>query len=48
VVDLSDLTTLLANFGAAGGPAEGDLNGDGLIDLGDLTLMLSSFGAVCP
>ena len=48
VVDLTDLATLLANFGAAGGASQGDLTGDGAIDLADLSMFLSRFGAVCP
>jgi hypothetical protein len=49
VVDLSDLATLLANFGTVGGatPEQGDLNGDQSVDLADLTLLLSAFGTTC-
>jgi hypothetical protein len=49
-VDLTDLATLLAHFGAADGatPADGDLDADGDIDLDDLASLLASFGVVCP
>ncbi|MBI5863111.1 MAG: hypothetical protein HZB38_01095, partial [Planctomycetes bacterium] len=49
VVDLADLTTLLANFGISAGatPEQGDMNGDGAVDLGDLTAFLSVFGVMC-
>lgn len=49
VVDLADLTTLLAHFGTASGatPLDGDSDADGDVDLNDLTDLLSSFGATC-
>lgn len=49
-VDLSDLTVLLAHFGAPGGMAyaDGDLDSDGDVDLDDLATLLASFGATCP
>lgn len=50
LVDLADLTTLLANFGTASGatPDQGDLDADGDIDLSDLTAFLGLFGTICP
>lgn len=47
VIDLTDLATLLANFGSAGSAEEGDISGDGLIDLTDLSLLLAEFGSNC-
>lgn len=49
LVDLADLTTMLANFGTAGGAtaAQGDMDGDGDVDLSDLTALLSIFGSLC-
>lgn len=49
-ISLSDLATLLANFGTASGaqPEDGDMNGDGAIDLSDLAALLSVFGTPCP
>lgn len=46
VVDLADLSHLLACFGTASGMtcAEGDLDGDGDVDLDDLSQMLICFG----
>lgn len=45
-VDLTDLSTLLANFGSTA-PAAGDLDGNGVVDIGDLGLLLSVFGNDC-
>lgn len=48
VVDLADLATLLAHFGAgAAAPSDGDLDGDQDVDLSDLARMLSAFGSSC-
>ncbi|MFN0136061.1 MAG: family 16 glycosylhydrolase [Phycisphaerae bacterium] len=47
-VDLSDLSILLANFGATGRTHEqGDVDFNTLVDLSDLSKMLSVFGATC-
>jgi hypothetical protein len=46
IVDLSDLTLLLGNFGCESSCIV-DLNGDGATDLADLTLLLSAFGQSC-
>jgi Dockerin type I domain len=46
-VNLTDLATLLANFGGAGLPTQGDLNGDGQINLTDLAILLANFGSTC-
>lgn len=48
VVDLTDLTLLLANFGCVGPSCTGDLDGDSDTDLSDLTGLLSAFGTNCP
>lgn len=49
VVDLSDMSAVLAHFGANGvGPESGDVTGDGVVDLQDLSAILSRFGAACP
>lgn len=42
-VNLTDLATLLANFGGNG---SGDVTGDGRVNLQDLALLLSNFGAL--
>lgn len=49
VVDLSDLTILLGNFGADNGPSGvlGDVTLDGAVTLEDLTILLSAFGSSC-
>lgn len=48
-VNLLDLATLLANFGATdANPEHGDVDFDGDIDLDDLTQLLSAFGSRCP
>lgn len=44
VVDLTDLSLLLATFG---GPGAGDLNADCVTDLTDLTILLGNFGLSC-
>lgn len=46
-VGLSDLATLLTNFGAPGTAAQGDLNNDGQVSLTDLAQMLTVFGSNC-
>ncbi len=47
-VDLNDLATVLANFGASGATlAQGDLDGDGNVGLSDLAIVLASFGVSC-
>ncbi len=52
VVDVADLSQMLAAFGAACGDpvydADSDLNGDGVIDVADLSVMLAATGATCP
>lgn len=46
-VDLSDLATLLANYGMTSGAtwADGDTDGDGDVDLADLASLLSNYGS---
>ncbi|MBI5865253.1 MAG: hypothetical protein HZB38_12230 [Planctomycetes bacterium] len=48
-VDLSDLATLLSNFGTPSGatPEQGDLDGDHDVDLQDLANLLANFGTNC-
>lgn len=51
-VDITDLATLLSNFGTASGALrrDGDIDplaGDGDVDITDLAEMLADFGAVC-
>ena len=47
-VDLTDLSTLLNNFGTPGAtPDQGDLDGDGDVDLIDLSILLAHFGTTC-
>jgi hypothetical protein len=49
-VDLTDLATLLTNFGVGSGAtrAMGDLDGDMDVDLTDLSTLLTTFGSTCP
>ena len=44
VVDLGDLSQLLAEFG---GPGSADYDNSGVVDLADLALLLSQFGNDC-
>lgn len=48
-VDITDLTSLLSNFGTASGAnlQDGDLDGDGDVDITDLATLLSLFGTAC-
>ncbi len=48
-IDLSDLATLLANFGLPSGAtvAQGDTDGDGDVDLADLATLLAVYGTQC-
>ncbi|MFN0137526.1 MAG: hypothetical protein ACKVS9_15585 [Phycisphaerae bacterium] len=48
-IDLTDLSTLLANFGLASGATHemGDIDLDGDVDLTDLSTLLSLFGTAC-
>ncbi|MFN0136650.1 MAG: lectin-like protein [Phycisphaerae bacterium] len=48
-VDLTDLATLLSNFGVPSGATreQGDLDGDGDVDLTDLATLLANFGLTC-
>lgn len=49
VINLSDLSILLANFGRTGATAAmGDINGDGVVELTDLSRLLAVFGTACP
>ncbi len=52
VVDLSDLTLLLAAFGSSSGDpgynANADLDASGSVELSDLALLLANFGTTCP
>src|SRR5262245_19578749 len=48
-VNLQDLATLLAHFGASGTtPEDGDLDDDDDVDLQDLATLLAAFGTTCP
>ncbi len=49
VIDLLDLSQLLAHFGTLSGATyeDGDLNGDGAVDLLDLSELLIGFGSSC-
>lgn len=47
VVDLTDLSILLGQFGEAGSSNQGDVDGNGLVDLADLSRLLAEFGERC-
>jgi hypothetical protein len=49
-VDLQDLATLLAHFGAVSGATwpDGDIDADGDVELQDLAILLAHFGSTCP
>jgi beta-glucanase (GH16 family) len=48
-VDITDLGTLLANFGTTSGAtlSDGDVNGDGAVSITDLGTLLAEFGMTC-
>ncbi|MFQ5805662.1 MAG: hypothetical protein ACE5I3_04345 [Phycisphaerae bacterium] len=50
MVDLTDLATLLSNYGTTSGASyeDGDIDGDGDVDLADLAALLSNYGMTCP
>lgn len=43
LIDLADLSVLLANFGQSAVP--GDIDGNGIVDLSDLALLLEAYGS---
>jgi hypothetical protein len=43
-VDLTDLATMLSDFGCNAAPCVGDLNGDGVTDIADLAILLANYG----
>lgn len=47
IVDLQDLTLVLAEFGRTGAGLTADVTGDGRVDVGDLAAILSQFGSDC-
>jgi hypothetical protein len=47
IVNTSDLTILLGNWGCTGANCIGDMNGDQQINSADLTLFLPVFGSTC-
>lgn len=47
LIDLSDLSIVLSQFGMVGPGLQGDLTGDDIVALGDLAIVLSLFGASC-
>lgn len=49
LVDLTDLSILLSNFGRTGvlRHEDGDIDGDGVVGLSDLSLLLTDFGSAC-
>ena len=50
VVDFSDVTSILSNFGASYAPGSngpGDSDGDGVVQFADLSFTLANFGASC-
>jgi hypothetical protein len=47
IVNTSDLTILLANWGCSGANCPGDINNDGNINTSDLGVFLSLFGTIC-
>jgi len=47
VVNLTDLSQLLSNFGQPGTLTQGDISGDGVVDLTDLSRLLGRFGITC-
>jgi hypothetical protein len=47
VVDVADLTIMLANWGVCDGSCPGDANGDGTVDTADLVILLNEWGT-CP
>ncbi len=49
IVDLADLSKLLANYGQSGMTcAQGDFTGDGIVDLADLSKLLATYGKTLP
>ncbi|MFN0138364.1 MAG: LamG-like jellyroll fold domain-containing protein [Phycisphaerae bacterium] len=47
-VSLTDLATLLSNYGSTGSGIPGDVDSDADVDLADLALLLINFGQPCP
>ncbi len=47
IVNFSDITSVLSNWGSVNCLASGDANASGSIDFSDITTVLSNWGAVC-
>jgi len=47
VVNFSDITSVLSNWGSVSCLASGDANATGTIDFSDITSVLSNWGAIC-
>lgn len=49
IVNFSDITAALSNFGSTGSPGLlGDADRSGVVNFGDITTILSNFGGQCP
>src|SRR4051812_33854257 len=44
IVNLSDLSILMSNFGKTEANIKGDINADGTVNLADLSMLLSNYG----
>lgn len=47
IIDFTDFSTVLSQYGQSGAGLAGDLNNDGVVDFTDFSIVLANYGAAC-